>query len=275
LHRRLDSFLESARAAWPTLAIDADDFMSFVAERVADGAWPEALESLEAPGLYLACACAAGDEAAIALFDARFATEIRVALASMNLDVALASDITQSLRTKLFVADSESRPKIATYKGRGALRSWVRAIAVRTAISHLRGRKREVPVPDPILGAIADSSDDPRMAHLKDTYHGEFRTAFRSAFDALGARERTLLRYKFADGMNIDEIASIYGLHRATAARRLAKIRETLLSATRTNLKRALDVGSDEFDSIVRLIQSRLDVTLSGMWSVDREPKDV
>lgn len=267
LAARLEALVSAARAAWPQIECDADRFLGFVAARLPDGDdWSRALEAAHTDALYLTCACAAGDAAAIERFEARYAAEIDIALASVALDSARAAEVRQQIREKLFVGEA---PKIASYTGRGDLRSWVRAVAVRAAISLLRRQKREVPVADPVLGALADPADDPEIAHLKDLYRGEFSRAFRDAFAALSARDRTLLRYKFADGLSIDEIATIYDVHRATAARWLARIRERLLVETRKRLKASLQVGSSELESIVRLIQSQLDVTLSGLWPAD------
>jgi len=51
-------------------------------------------------------------------------------------------------------------------------------------------------------------------------------------------------------------------VHRATVARWIAKARETLLTETRTLLMKRLRVDQNEFESIMRLIQSRFDVSI-------------
>lgn len=69
--------------------------------------------------------------------------------------------------------------------------------------------------------------------------------------------------------LGIDEIAGIYRVHRATAARWLARIRERLYTGTRTELMQRLAVDPREFDSVMRLIRSRLDASISAGLRAD------
>ncbi|HSD86847.1 MAG TPA: sigma-70 family RNA polymerase sigma factor, partial [Kofleriaceae bacterium] len=146
------------------------------------------------------------------------------------------------------------------------LRAWLRAAAVRTAIDLMRAR-RAVPVaPQELADAAAF---DPILAGVKQRYRDEFRTAFADASQQLTDRERTLLRYKFVDDLSIDEIGTLYRVHRATVARWLAAIRETLFEGTRSRLMGVLELDELEVDSVLRLIDSQLDVSISAL----RPPK--
>ena len=82
-----------------------------------------------------------------------------------------------------------------------------------------------------------------------------------------------MLRYHLIDRLNIDQIAAIHDVHRATAARWLVRIRAQLEERTREELRRALGVSGAELDSIIRLIQSQLDLSigphLAGDVSID------
>ena len=53
------------------------------------------------------------------------------------------------------------------------------------------------------------------------------------------------------------------GTHKATAARHLAKARDKLLRGTRARLKRELGVDSGELDSVMRLFDEEMSVSLS------------
>jgi RNA polymerase sigma-70 factor (ECF subfamily) len=64
------------------------------------------------------------------------------------------------------------------------------------------------------------------------------------------------------DGLSIDALGEIYGVHRATAARWIAKIREDLLARTREAFSARAKVGRAEFESLLRLARSQLDVSL-------------
>src|SRR5262249_34127333 len=123
----------AARAAWPGVEVDEDAFARWVNER-GD---PAVLNTRD---LYLACACHRGDAAALAAVDARFASTIDAALASIRLRDEAGDDIRQRLRTKLFVGE---RARIVAYSGRGELGGWVRAAAVREGIDLRREYHRE------------------------------------------------------------------------------------------------------------------------------------
>ncbi len=135
--------------------------------------------------------------------------------------------------------------------------------AVRAALN-LRGRQeREVPTRQSQLAALSPPIDDPVLRGLKAQFAGEFKDALGRACLALGERDRTVLRRRFVDGLNIEQIGAIYGTHRATVARWIARIREELFVGTRAELRVALRVDDSDFDSMLRIAQSQLDVSLS------------
>ena len=96
-------------------------------------------------------------------FEKAFASEFDTVFARMGTSPAVGDEVRQTLRQKLFVASGEGKPKIATYAGRGDLRSWLRASAVRELISHARKQRKEIPVADPVLAAFADGDDAPEL----------------------------------------------------------------------------------------------------------------
>ena len=75
-------------------------------------------------------------------------------------------------------------------------------------------------------------------------------------------RQRNLLRLQVLHGCNIDDIAGLYRVHRATAARWLETVRNTLFTSTRACMIKRLRVPKEEFLSIMRLIRSQLDISL-------------
>lgn len=89
----------------------------------------------------------------------------------------------------------------------------------------------------------------------------------RAALASLSEELRALLRYSLLDGWNVDRIGALYGVHRATAARRVAVARDQLADAIRKDLSSRLSIPVDEVDSVVRLVQSRIDVSLSRILS--------
>jgi RNA polymerase sigma-70 factor (ECF subfamily) len=268
----LRDILESARGAWPTIDLAAQVFLPYLAQRLPEDAEAErALLEVKAADLYLACACSRRDAEALAAFERLHFPEIKTALMRRDPTFGQVEDIQQILFQKLFLGDEQHPPKIASYAGRGDLRGWLCVTAVRESIDLLRKVRREAPVEDNVLIDLAAPAGDQEMAYLKRVYREEFKAAFQHALAALTTRERNVLRHHLLDGLNIDQIGAIYSVHRATVARRIAHARETLLSATRTALMEKLRVDQTEFESIMRLIQSRLDISIHQFLKKDDE----
>lgn len=214
----------------------------------------------EAAELALAQACARGEPAALATFDKLYLAEVPAGLAHMKLDRALVDDVVQEVRAKLLVAEDGAPPRILEYAGQGKLRGLCQVMAARAALTRLRGTRKNAP--DDSVDALAAAGDDPELAFLKAHYRDAFRTAFTAAATELDARDRNLLRLHHLGGVTLDQLAAMYGVHRATAVRWLADVRKRLLAGTRTRLRTTLSVSADELDSIMELIGSRLEVSV-------------
>jgi RNA polymerase sigma-70 factor len=184
-------------------------------------------------------------------------------LRKLGLDVGEVDDVKQRILQSLLVATEDLPPRLAQYDGRGPLRAWLRVSAVREGLKVLRKKKREVP-----LGDAADmledkvSPSDPELTYMKSMYREVFRGAFRDAVLNLDTRQRTLLRQSLIDGLSIDDLARLYGAHRATTARWIASARETVVAETRREFMERIKVSAEECESVFRMISSHLDVTL-------------
>jgi RNA polymerase sigma-70 factor (ECF subfamily) len=138
-------------------------------------------------------------------------------------------------------------------------------IATREAARLLARERREVATDDDqMLGMIAPS-DDPEIGYFKRLYRAEFKSAFHAAVGSLSARDRLLLQQHLLDGLGIDQLAAFYQVHRATTARWLGAARREVLDRTRSELIRRLQLSHDELDSIMRLINSRFDVSFPAL----------
>jgi RNA polymerase sigma-70 factor (ECF subfamily) len=257
LERTLADLVAEVRAAWPGVTVPEAAFLPYLGARVAA---VDALARAHSADLYLACACGLGQPAAYAAFDALLGRETDAALAHVQVPGIDAEDIKQQLRQRLLIDDRGAGPRIVDFDGRGDLRGWVRVIALRDALQVKRGAGREVPMGDAHLLDLGGG--DPELALLKTKYRAEFQTAFQQALAGLSSRERNLLRQSFQSHLSIDEIGALYQVHRATAARWLAKLRERLSADTRAALMERLGADPGELDSIMRLIQSHLDVSI-------------
>ena len=65
----------------------------------------------------------------------------------------------------------------------------------------------------------------------------------------------------------MEAIGKIYGVHRITVVRRITQGRAALAAATRKELSARLRVDHHELESILRLIESRMDVSLRAFLS--------
>jgi RNA polymerase sigma-70 factor (ECF subfamily) len=260
---RLAELQKAAIDAWPGVTVPADAFAAYVVERLpAEGEVLEALSSLRTRELYLTCACSRGDKAALAAFDATYLGPVGHELERVGYSSAVVEDALQVVRDRLFVGDS-----IVDYAGRGDLGRWVRAAAARAAIRVGEKEKSRgtVRVDDAVLEIMSSSEHDIELDFLKRTYGREFERAAREAFNGMTPRDRNLLRYYFVRRLTIDELATVYRIHRATVARQVKKANAELVEKTRLCLAAALGIPPSDVSSILRLIQSQIELVLGNI----------
>lgn len=271
----LAELLGQAEQAWPAIALPQERFIRHLAELVADQPTdvPLAaqLRALRAGDLYLACACADQLPAALRELEREVVDRIGPAVRRLGATPAAVDEIRAELLAALLSPRAGGPPAIAGYAGRGRLYSWVRSIAVRIAMRRLGGA-REIPTEAAELAdRMPHHGEDPRLDDLRRRYRHDFAVAFRAALAALPVRERNLLRQHHMDGLTIDQLAALYRVHRATAARWVARARATLSGETRRRLMERLGVATQDADSIIRLVRSQLDLSLSAAPG-DAEP---
>ena len=273
---QLDEIVRSARLAWPTVELRPEQFVTHLLRHLPDDVpRATALAQMHTDDLYLARACELGDKHAVLAFEQHCMTGLETALFRYRAFSDLAAEVKQRVREYLLVGNA-SPPGIEGFSGRGDLRSWVRIIAVREAINLVRQlqrrSRRETAIDDDSLLHEYVTPGDPELEHIKARYVEEFKQAFSAALRGLPARDQTWLRQHVIDGLSIDQLGALYRVHRATAARNLQRARRAVLMATRERMASRLQVGSSELDSILRLIRSRLQVTLR--WLIRRRRKD-
>jgi RNA polymerase sigma-70 factor (ECF subfamily) len=244
--------LVRGRAAWPTLVVDDEAFFAALARTDSP------FEAIAVEDLYLAQACATGQRAAIEAFAQLCDPALASALRQMGLSADSVDEISQDVRTKLLVGPT---PRIATYSGRASLKSWTRTVATRAAVDRLR--KHVTTSDDELLDRVPDPARTPELEHFHEIYRGEFKDAFEEALATLDVRERNLLRHHFVDGLTTEEIGALYSVHKTTAFRWLEAARTALSKRVRTGFQQRLKVLPAELDSILTLLQSQIDLSLS------------
>lgn len=258
---RLDLLWRACVRAWPTIALDRARYVAHLDARLQP-AEIGALTPERAADLYLACACAQAIPGAATCFRDHFTPLLRAHLRDSDASGIDAADLLQLVLSHVLVAEHDGAARIDAYGGRGSLAGWLRVVARRIAHNARRNRSDHADaLPQRFEDRLADELD-PELDYLKAHYRAAFRVALATVLAELSARERTLLRMQVVDGLSATGVATIFRVHRATAKRWLAEVRERVLSGTRARLMGELGVDLRELDSIMRMIESNLAVSV-------------
>jgi RNA polymerase sigma-70 factor (ECF subfamily) len=272
LEPQLRTLIDRARAPWPGVALGDEVFLRHVAERMADEEGGlRALDSLHASDLYLACACARGDEQALAAFEARFMSEVPAYVAQAGITAAFVAELQQVLRTRVLVGEGGGPPRLASYAGRGPLAGWLRMVALRAAVNMRASDAARREVSADRLAPARAAAPDPEVELLRTRYAEQFTAAFRAAVAALPAREANAIRLHFLDGLTMTEVGALYRVNERTVRRWLAEARRRIVEETRRRLVESAALTSSELTGLVALLSSELDVTLVRLL---RRPED-
>jgi RNA polymerase sigma-70 factor, ECF subfamily len=256
----IQEMLASARRRWPGIEVSDAAF----ARRAAQAG---ALADLHASDLYLAMACVAGHPQALSAFLGEIVPRARGAIAKTLTDPNLIQQAEDRVVQKLLVASDGKPPRLEEYAGRGTLASWVCVAAVRTAIEVSR---LKAPASVPLdsaqfaAGVVAGAAD---LELIRRLHAEDFRGALAEALRGLAADERNLLRLSVLKDVGIDRLAVLFQAHRSTIARRLQRIRKKLLDDTRRGLGKRVGVRGAELDSLMRVVRSQLELSLSRLFS--------
>lgn len=245
--------LTAARERWPDVSLSPQRFAAYLAERAQEA-------PLDGPGLYLACACLEGDRAAQSVLQRLVSTALSHLPPSARVARAR-EDLLQNVMSQLLVAKNRA-PKIASYSGRGPLEAWLRAVAMRAALTEAR-RRGDTPGENVPESALTDWNVE--LHFIKAHYRPAFRAAFSKALESLTAEQRTLLRMCVVDGLSHQQIAQLRGVHQTTATRWLAAIRAELFDKTRAQLTEVLGVRKKELESLLEDVQSSLEISLEAL----------
>jgi RNA polymerase sigma-70 factor (ECF subfamily) len=249
---------ELARARYSDVTVDLQQLARHLERLAISGT-----EHPHAADLVLACACAAGDAAAIAAFDRELMPVAASAARKIDAATAFVDEVVQLTRERLLIAADGNEPRIATYSGDGPLKAWVRVAAMRVAMNELRTRKRDLLVDDEAFFDAMPVGTGEHQRAARQHYVHACSDALRDAFATLTPRERNLLRMHHIHGLTVDELAPTLGVHRATVARWIAAARERLLDETRAGLQAKLNIATDTADSILRELAGRIEISVT------------
>ncbi|MGI8641980.1 MAG: hypothetical protein ACR2MG_18780 [Pyrinomonadaceae bacterium] len=180
------------------------------------------LGQIQADDLFLALACANGNERAWWEFDQQHRTYLeRVArhLARTEID---AQEVVDTVYVELYgtrVVDGERVSKFATYSGRGSLRGWLRTVIWHSLVDLHRASHDEVSL-DEMTETVGEGYTHASFADTKlggedemidqiakDRYRKATLTAIENAFASLDDHEKLLLLYYHVENLKLREIA--------------------------------------------------------------------
>lgn len=219
------------------------------------------LADLATDDLYLVSGVLSGEAAAVACYRALVAPELDRVLRRL-LPEEERAEMRQDLEMRLMVGGPQRAAALTKYRGSGGVRAWTRAVATRAVIDARRKqdrRPREVEWMS-VLPVAAEGEAPP----VSPGGEGEVavRGAMAFAFAQLSVRQRNILRQSVFHGLGIDALATLYGVHRATAARWLQRARTDLCVHMEAGFARGTGAATAEAASLLRDLRGQVDVSI-------------
>lgn len=254
LAHELDAAYRTGRRAWPTAQLSRAEFGARLGLAVAlVDAPPSDVDVLRPDEQFLVAACVAGCRRAVSALEDHTFDAVR-SVASRFVGFVTASELEQLVRSKLLAARPPEEPGLARFSGITPLRAWIRVIALRSALDVQRSSRRRSDRHAKLPRALP--GHDPEFFWMRQLYTDQFERILTAELQALKPRQRNLLRARVAHGLGLDEIARLYGVHRATVARWLRDARNTLIVGVRQGLCVQAGLSPSEAQSVLTMIRS-------------------
>jgi RNA polymerase sigma-70 factor, ECF subfamily len=233
------------------------------------------LGSLRLEELALACACAAGHDAAWEHFVLEYRPVLYRAADAMDPSGG-ARELADSLYADLFgmqvdppstPVDPASTSIVSGYPpstsvvsgfsrtgqrrslfryfhGRSSLATWLRAVLAQRLVDRARARTRTAPLPDEEPAAPAAQTPDPD----RDRYLPLIHAAFRDALARLDARDRLRLLYYYAQGLTLAQTGRLLREHEASVSRHLSSARKAIRREVERQLREVQALDPNEIE---------------------------
>jgi RNA polymerase sigma-70 factor (ECF subfamily) len=275
LCRTVRRFLQNSQAEKPSIT-EIKDF----------------LRQIQADDLFLAMACACGNERAWWEFDQQHRAYLeRVArhLARTDID---AQEVVDSVYVELYgtrVVDGARVSKFATYSGRGSIRGWLRTVIWHSLVDLHRASHDEVSL-DEMTETVGEGHAHASFAEVKlggegemidqiarDRYRKATLSAIENSFANLDDHEKLLLLYYHVENLKLREIARLVEntasplrgwfqrksanretnpesrIHESTIMRWLEKSYAKVLKTFRAELQTVHQLGEEELEICMEL----------------------
>ncbi len=291
----VDAIFAQCAGAHPEFGLTSADFMSAIATAVdkygdcfgsSDRApsvrkVKDFISELQSADLYLALACARGNESAWWEFDRRYRSFVERLARHLLTTRADADEVIDHIYAELFgtrIVDGVRLSKFRTYSGRGTLQGWLRAVVSHAVIDFYRRRQDEVS-----LDKLEESGEESKVRHsrlahahraeesmlanlVRERYRNVTKAALDQALASLDDHEKLLLLYYHVDGLKLREIARLVQepmspirawfqrrarsgrVHESTVMRWLEKAYEKVSDAFATELERNHGLSAEEIE---------------------------
>jgi RNA polymerase sigma-70 factor (ECF subfamily) len=230
---------------------------------------PAALETLGYGDLLLAEGCAKGDATSLAEFEASVMPKVRQAISKIDASSVFVDEALQAVRERLLATIDGNEPRIRQYSGEGPLANWARVAGVRVALNVRRSNAQQPAASSEDLSEPLPAAS-PELDFLRANLADKFKTALGDAVALLSPQDRNLLRMHLIDGLSLERLGTMLGVHKSTLSRRLQKLEAELVAGTRTALQRRYRIRSRELMSAMKVFSQRVSLSVQRLL---REPK--
>lgn len=206
------------------------------------------LSSLHLEDLALACACAAGHEAAWDHFVREFRPVLYRAADALSPGGGL-RDAADAIYGELFglqERDGERRSLFRYFHGRSSLATWLRAVLAQRHVDRVRSERRLTPLDegDGVAATIAARAADPdpdrpRLLAL-------IKLAILRGIAGLTDRDRLRLGCYYREDLTLAQTGKLLGEHEATVSRQLAKSRAAIRKEMERYLRKEHGFSAEE-----------------------------
>ena len=257
----LTARVAAAAADWPTLMAHPTALTEGLTLLALQHQLP--LEAVDAAEVYLFVAWQHNGDAAIAAFTAKHRNLIRSVATRLGLNQNDCNDIESVLMQRLFVGDGTQPGRFASYVGRGQLGGLVRVAATRLALTMVANKDRNA-VELPAASPVDERGTADKLAKVE--LQALLRLALEQSAGALVERQRAILRMHYVKQASIDDIAAVYRVHRATAARWLLDARAVLVETAREKFLLGAALQQQDLVEVASLLESQLSMTWSRLF---------
>ena len=263
----LDSLVETAYsqgiAAHGDLGLSLEDFAAHLNSIVTKelGGTPlqkaaiKLVASLNAEDLYLTAACANNSDSAWNRFVALYDDHIRNVAHGICATNQEARELASSMLGHLFFRDAKGQTRIASYHGRGSLRTWLGTIIKHQVINQSQLKSSESVSLDSLRHvACKETSSELEAAVLRNKYSEAIDDSFKAAAEQLSERERIVLVLRFGDEMKGGEIAQMLEVHPAQITRTIKQAQLKFRTAVLTRLDTHHKLSARAIEECIALI---------------------